>query len=169
MALRKLTASEDVLERSELPWSNAWAKTVKDYADPRIIWTVSIHTTGLMVCTREYRGYIHAGSQSCSDLQEAIELFASSNSPESLLSCACNAKGKIEILVDDEELSHRWVKAENIYTQVQKGASKKKYEAKENPLLAGRGVQKHIAESTEHTSGETGEKRLEASTRGKKP
>jgi hypothetical protein len=123
-------------------WANKWLKENVSSNDPFPIQYCILYGTGLMVVTKHYKAYLHEGSQDYEDMVEAITIFASEKQPEHMLYCELTKKAKPIILRNDEELCNYWHRTEDRFVQVfTPPLAETEEKPRENPLLAGRGVQ----------------------------
>jgi len=143
MAFHRLTASIHEGDLHEnVPWGNKYVKLPGADLSPFPIRYVVEYDSGLMVVCNHHKSYLHAGSKDHADLLEAVQVFAADKLPEHMLYVELNKKGKPSILRNDEEQCSYWHKTESRYVQVFNAAPAKEDAIAENPLLAGRGVQK---------------------------
>ena len=152
MVLKKLTPEVQIIDPNELPWANVWIKTNENNNVPKVVWMVVEYENGYAVCCAEYKGYIKKRTTAFEDLEEALEEFSKTKSPEPLMFVQIIGKKQIEILVDDEKQSYFWNVTENRFVQVLSDEIGKKSGKRTNPLLAGRGVQSTIAEKLDSPS-----------------
>lgn len=145
---------ESVTDHDELPWANVWRRTCVNPELPRLVHYVRKYDSGLMVVTYEFKAYVHVGTQQYTDLLEALQVWTDSKTSEPSLFCLVNKRGKPVLGIDEDKPNHRWVHSEDTYAQVTKGSvSQAKAGVRENPLLAGRGVQStaRMSEESVHT------------------
>lgn len=169
MALIPLTTSGDGhTSDRDLPWLNVYSKG-KKYDDTMYeIRSISEYDSGLMVCTRFFKSYIHVGSKTHKQLLEALEVFVQMRTATGLMIGKIPAYKELELFVDNERLNHYWHKTENKYVQVLVSDDSDSTEDTDNPFLAGMGVLPVHAPVGESGEGSTQETRRETLAKGKK-
>lgn len=143
MTFHRLTPSRGDGDLHEnIPWGNNWLKVNKDGNTPFPICYVLEYDSGLMVVCLHYKAYLHKGRQDHDDLLEAVEVFRESKTPELMLYCELDKKGRPIILRKDDEECLYWHKTENRFVQVfNRSLPPQEAESRGNPLLAGRTAQ----------------------------
>lgn len=142
MAFKPLVSEqtgEELLE--SLPWCNKWVKGNKDYDVPRDVLFCQVYDSGIMVLCKDYKGYLHEGSNQYIHLYEALNVWVGLGTGTCYLQVKADRKGKITVGIDEDRVNHRWVKSEGRFTQIpKKSEATKDMGISSNPLLAGGGV-----------------------------
>lgn len=169
MALKPLNKPEDTFDPGkELPWLNVFAKSNKDSEVEYDIRSILQFDSGLMVCTRLFKSYVHEGTNAHKYLLEALDVFVDMYSPTGVMVGKIYVRKRLDLFIDDERLNHYWHKTENKYVQVLVTDDCDRDEDTGNPFLAGMGVlpvHTHVGEQGVEGEPETRRETLE---KGKK-
>lgn len=142
MSFKPITppSADDHIE--SLMWANKWVKTSSDYKEPRVVMHCHLYESGLMIITQDYKAFVHEGSETFNVLKEALKTWHESEEETFSLVVKLTKKGKAELGINDEEITHKWLFSEGRYTQLRKQQTDGGLVAgKANPLLAGGRVQ----------------------------
>jgi len=142
MAFKSMSSEsfDDMVDN--LPWANKWKQKNGTDEQARTVLGCQVYDSGIMVVTKEYKGYLHEGQEIYANLLEALEVWVSEGKRVPSLKVKCLKKGKLNLGTDDEEFCKCWYRTESRYVQIFDTPDNEAKPTKTgNPLLGGSGVQ----------------------------
>jgi len=86
--------------------------------DKRLIWKVSIHETGALCITDDFKWFVYANSQMYHYLVEALDYYCSDDTEDyALFAIVARGRNLAVLGIDDERIAAGyWKRAKNVYT-----------------------------------------------------
>lgn len=104
-------------ESKELPWLREFIESGGDYDTPIPVEACSVSLKGILVLTDSWKAFVFKNSKLYAQLIEALEEYAKSSVTLPRLVAVGSDSGKLQLGLDQMDLSANWSKEKQMYYQ----------------------------------------------------